>query len=365
MLAAPMSASWAWGLGSLALGGTAALVLWPRARWDRRLILVAAAMIYLTYALTYSCRVSLLKEGYWTEPQLLYFYAGRYHVLPLLGAAATLAAVAASIPLVRRCDCYRGVPAALGLTCGLVLMFAQEGEATRWDWMLEQPDQQATMEALHRLGEVARDEGITREQLLRVVAPIWRPWNGSVFHCRPNASHLAILCIQAPEGARPIMSDQAAFEVIRARLTRPERMAIGAGACVFGQGSRPGPGVATLAVARKARTERAQETLPGRYHMDDAGAFVEYEIDSVAGARYLVLPGLRSDQDLMVYWCAASAVWYPGWNVHWFANPRPDAMAVIDIDRLIQWTGKPISRIRIVSAGPGNLCLDAPPRLSR
>jgi hypothetical protein len=159
------------------------------------------------------------------------------------------------------------------------------------------------------------------------------------------------------------MSDQAAFEVIRARLTRPERMAIGGGACVFGQGSRPG--AATLAVARKVRSERAEETRPGRYHMDDAGAFVEYEIDSVTGARYLKFPGLQSDQDLMVYWCATPAVWHPGQNIHRLAKPRPDATAAIDIDRLIQWTSKPISRIRIVATGPGDLCLDAPPRLSR
>ncbi len=71
---------------------TAALALWPRAVWNRRLVVVGAAMIYCSYALTYSARTIMLKEGLWTEPQLLYMFASRYHVLPLLGLVTIVAA---------------------------------------------------------------------------------------------------------------------------------------------------------------------------------------------------------------------------------------------------------------------------------
>ena len=96
----------------------------------------------LSYALTYSARTVMLKEGRWTEPQFLYQFAARYHVLPLLGLVTIIAAVLASWPLVRRCDARRGLPALLAALVGLVTMLVQSGEASHWNWMLRQPDQQ-------------------------------------------------------------------------------------------------------------------------------------------------------------------------------------------------------------------------------
>ena len=47
------------------------LAAWPRSRWDRRLVLVGATMIYCSYVLTYSPRVAMMRAGLWTEQEFL------------------------------------------------------------------------------------------------------------------------------------------------------------------------------------------------------------------------------------------------------------------------------------------------------
>ena len=214
LMIGPLPAWFCVGAGALALAATAALALWPRARWNRRLVLVGAAMIYCSYALTYSARTVMLKEGRWTEPQFLYQFASRYHVLPLLGLVTMVAAVLASWPLFRRCDARRGLPALIAAFVGLVTMLVQSGEASHWNWMLRQPDQRVTLSVLHHLGELARAEGVSRSQLMRIFDPVYRNWNGSVMNDRPYAFHLMNLAVQAPEQVeRPLPDEQA-----RARL---------------------------------------------------------------------------------------------------------------------------------------------------
>ena len=68
-------------------------------------------MIYCSYALTYSARMIVLKEGQWTEPELLYLIASRYHVLPLLGAVTIIASLLGSWSFVHRGDARPGRPA--------------------------------------------------------------------------------------------------------------------------------------------------------------------------------------------------------------------------------------------------------------
>ena len=121
--------------------------LWPRARWNRRLVLLGAAMIYCSYALTYSARTIMVKDGLWTEPQLLYVFASRYHVLPLLGLVDDRGRTVGVLAVVRRCDSRRGWPALIATVVGLVTMSVQSSEASRWNWMLNQPDQRTTLAA--------------------------------------------------------------------------------------------------------------------------------------------------------------------------------------------------------------------------
>ncbi len=359
----PLPAWFCIGAGALVLAATAALALWPRAWWNRRLVLVGAAMIYCSYSLTYSARTVMLKEGRWTEPQFLYQFASRYHVLPLLGLVTMVAAVLASWPLIRRCDARRGLPALIAASVGMVTMLVQSGEASHWNWMLRQPDQRVTLSVLHHLGELARAEGVSRSQLMRIFDPVYRTWNGSVMNDRPYAFHLMNLAVQAPEQVeRPLPDDQARSRLL-AWLMPVERIALGAGTCASLVASHLEPDARTLSIARRVVVHEVSEFKPGQFHPENWPAYIEFEFDPAPGARYLVLPGLAADQDMVVLFKEESGRWRSGQNVRWLKSPRTDA--AIDLERLIHWSGSPLARIRLQFTCPGELALEGPPRLLR
>ena len=198
----------------------------------------------------------MLKQGLWTEPQFLYQFAARYHVLPLLGLLTVVAAVLASWPVLRRCDTRRGLPALLAAFVGLITMFVQAEEASKWNWMLRQPDQRVTLSALHHLGQLARDEGLPRSQLMRVFDPVFRPWNGSVMHDNPNAFHLMNLAVEAPEQVERSVPDDRARALLLASLTPVERIALGAGTCPSQVSGRPQTEARTVSVCAASRSPR-------------------------------------------------------------------------------------------------------------
>jgi hypothetical protein len=72
---------------------------------------------------------------------LLYQFAARYHVLPLMGLAAIISAAIAGCPLAARGDARAGRPALLGAIVGLAMLAVQSKEASFWDFYLSQPDQ--------------------------------------------------------------------------------------------------------------------------------------------------------------------------------------------------------------------------------
>ena len=55
--------------------------------------------------------------------------------------------------------------------------------------------------------------------------------------------------------------------------------------------------------------------------------------------------------------------WRGGNNLLWRRSPRADAF--IDLQRLIHWSGSPLSRIRLQFTCPGELALAGPPCLLR
>ena len=236
---APQPAWYFWGSGALALAGTAAIAAWPQARWNRRAVLAGAAMIYMTYALIYPSRVCMMKMGRWTERQLLYEYAGRYHVLPILGLAAIVAAVLASWPLVRRFDRRPWLPALAGMVIGLVMLAVQHREAAHWNWMLDQPGQKETLAVLCDLGKMARDEGITRSQLTRIIAPAFRGWNQNLVVDRPAAFSLMNLVTLAPEVVAAPLGDDEARNALEGSLDPAAAVCPGCGKlCVPEPGTR-------------------------------------------------------------------------------------------------------------------------------
>jgi hypothetical protein len=364
--AAPLPGWLTWGAGALVLAALTGLSAWRRALWDRRLVLVGSAMIYLGYGLTYPTRVCQVDRGQWTEAQLLYQHAARYHVLPAIGVAAILAALLAAWPRLRRENTRRGVPAAVGALAGLVMLVVQQSESTRWDGMLlGYPDQKPTLAVLRRVGQLARAEGISRSQLLRIFDPALRGWNASVLHNRPYAFHPLNLAIDAPEQvARPLPDDKARRRLV-AQLSPSERMALGAGGCVSPDAVRDTPQAHTLVVARRVAMQDVREVDPGRFRSDLVPAFMVFEFDPAPGARFLMLPGLKASQDVLICWCDQGGAWRPGQNVRWLPSPRTESAAVVDLERVIHWSGKPLSKIAVHFTRPGELALQGPPRLLR
>jgi len=344
-------------------------VIEPRSTRRAKLLTILAAVAGLSAfvqlsILVYPARIWTVRTGYWTEAQLLYQFGARYHVLPLLGAAAMIAALLSAWPLIRRCDKRRGLPAAIGTLVGLVSLAMQHDEAAGWEWMLYQPDQKATMKVLHRVGKLAREEGIPRSQLARIFDPCFRTWNGSVLHDHPDTFHLMELATAAPDSVERPLPDPLARRQILAHLTQYERTVLGAGACVSLNPPRLRADAKTVAVARRVEMHNAGEIDRGRYHVENADSYIEFEFDRAPQARFLCLPGLQADQDVLILRSDAEGRWRPGLNVRWLGSPRRDA-AAIDIERLIHWPLTPIARVRIQFTRPGEIALTEPPRLLR
>jgi hypothetical protein len=309
-------------------------------------------------------RSSLVIQGKWSEAELIYRYASRYHALPMLGLASVLASVLASRRLIRRCDARDALPAVLGTFAGVV-MFAVQYHEVESDCfpMLHHPDQQATMAALHHVQELAVQEGISRTHLERLITPAVRSWNVAIKNYRTEYLSFMKL-LDVPETAIRRRSDDEVRDLLEKRLTPAQRLALGSGACAYLRPAVTDPHAQPLSVARLVRLSHISEVAPRQYRSEDVPAFILLEFQPTSLARYLELPGLLADQELIIFRIDAQGRWRPGQNLHW-EQPRQIKGAMVNLDGLIHWWGEPITQIAIQFTRPGQISLSALPRLLR
>jgi hypothetical protein len=358
-VARPMAGVAPWLMGLAALTGFLALYVSRRVAWSRPLVMVGGSIIYLSYTLTYCSRAGLIRAGHWNEFQLLYQFAGRHHVLPLLGAYSLIAAMLGACPTVRRFDATKGKPLAVGILSGLVALRAYRPGVHDWLWMLGQPDQKATISALHRVGEVAREEGVTREQLTRIFDPVNRPWN-SCLRLTPPYFHYMKMLERPPTSVPVHLSDEEARGRILARLSERERLVLMAGAVYTLSEPSPTPGADEFLTVRLVTAENAREIEPGRYCTVGWPSYLECEAEIPTGARFLSIPGLSAKDVVKISWSDDHGHWRFLQHVFWVSRPAPNARAAIDLHRLVNWPTRDHARFRVEFTTKGEIALRQP-----
>jgi hypothetical protein len=141
---------------------------------------------------------------------------------------------------------------------------------------------------------------------------------------------------------------------------------LGNNTCVNFHPVRLPPQARTVSVGRRAWIREAKEIQAGRFRCRDAqSSFLEYRFEPAAGARFVALPHLEADHDVVVSWHEGAGPWRPTQNVRLLGPRQGDLPAVIDLQRLINWSGEPVTGIRIGFTHPGLLAVGESPRLLR
>ena len=250
----PLPAWLGWLGGLVVLLGLLTLVVLFRRGRSRRTVLIGSAMMYLGYALAYTARAGLVSRGFWTEHQFLLEFGSRYHELPILGLMTVLASILATWKPIRHCDARRGLGSLAAAFTALAMLVIQHDEVDRdGEWLLSQPDQKATMAALHHTKWIARQEGVTRSQLIRLVAPALRSWNMGLMSI-PDEFPLMRL-VEGPEQVAHSLSDEQVRQCLLRGLSLRERMALGTCSCATAITPSPAAGLQVVSVARPIKLE--------------------------------------------------------------------------------------------------------------
>ena len=333
-------------MGAVALAATAGLAWRTQFPNRRKLVLVGAAMIYMGYALVYAGRAGFVERGDWDRSELLYFEGSRYHTLPLFGMGAVLAAVLASNSWIRKLDRFALLPALFGTGVGLLALFINrpETQIPVFQRMLVSPDQIPTLKALHHVGELAKNDGITRDQLKHLISPVVRNW----LFGRPF--EISALINQAPQTVLAPMPDAEALNHLMTHLSLEEQLSIQIGACVSLNPPEPDANAHYVATSSLVKIQGLSEISPGHYQRQEWPAFLEYTLDTTSNCRFLALSNLASDHNLQISWTTEPGKWSPGQKICWIGSKNPensDAPALIDLRRLVNWPASPVTRIRI------------------
>ena len=186
-------------------------------------------------------------------------------------------------------DRRAGMPEMLGAFVGIAIFAAHHQEIDdHFAPMLRHPDLKATMSGCTASAR-SRAEGISRSQLDRIITPAVRSWNRGVLDWNRDQFSMLLL-VEVPDMPVPCRSDVEARNVFLARLTRSERLALGAGSCAF---LRPGQPGAMRSISRSRREfslNHVHETEPGHYRVVQPGGFIRFEFQLTTGARFLVRP---------------------------------------------------------------------------
>ncbi|MBI1325189.1 hypothetical protein GC170_18650 [bacterium] len=163
-----------------------------RSRLSKSIRIDLAAMALVPYMAIYPTRAALVKNGAWSEPDFLYFWASRYHLF-----MTVVLSVLISLAIVKVIDLLksRSVRMAWILYLAIVAFYtiSQFRNANRMRHFENQPDQASTLTALVHLRNVACKEGISIERLERIMPPVRRGWNASVLELRPDCFPLVRL----------------------------------------------------------------------------------------------------------------------------------------------------------------------------
>jgi len=120
-----------------------------------------------------------------------------------------------------------------------------------------------------------------------------------------------------------------------------------------------------VSIGRCLELQNIREDRPGRYRSNLVPGSIKFAFDSASEPRFLVLPGLKADQDLIISLCDIKGRSREGRSIRWLHAPRADGPAVVELENIIHWWREPVSQITVQLTRPGEIALDAPPRLLR
>jgi hypothetical protein len=120
-----------------------------------------------------------------------------------------------------------------------------------------------------------------------------------------------------------------------------------------------------LSIGKCLELKNIREDRPGRYRSTLAPGSIKFAFDPANEPRFLVLPGLQADQDLIIFLCDIKGRSLEGRSIRWLHAPRADGPAVVELENIINWWNEPVRQITVQLTRTGEIALGGPPRLLR